>query len=79
MLNTLSYLLFRNEFYEAVDPLYPGYDWRSGRPSLEAWWDEATQRPSVLSHYKKDFVGDDSAAYCQAAVREVLKAQANTP
>ncbi len=74
-LHALSYFDFRSRFYEAKDPLYPDYDWAEGRPNLKAWWDEAIQRPSVTSHYQKDFEGDDSAEFCQAKVREVLAAQ----
>ncbi len=74
-LHALSYFDFRSRFYEAKDPLYPDYDWAEGRPHLKAWWDEAIQRPSVTSHYQKDFEGDDSAEFCQAKVREILGAQ----
>ena len=27
-------------------PVPPGYNWRSGRPALTAWWDKAIKRPS---------------------------------
>lgn len=74
-LHALSYFDFRSRFYEAKDPLYPDYDWAEGRPNLKAWWNEASQRPSVTSHYQKDFEGDDSAEFCQAKVQEVLAAQ----
>ena len=76
ILHALSYFDFRSRFYEAKDPLYPGYDWADGRPNLKAWWDETITRPSVTSHYNKDYEGDDSASFCQAKVREVLAAQA---
>jgi glutathione S-transferase len=76
MLHALSYFEFRNKFYEAKDPLHPNYEWRDGRGNLEAWWNENIQRPSVLSHYNKDFQGDDSAEFCQANVKAVLDAQA---
>ena len=56
-------------------PLYPDFRWRDGRPALSAWFDEAVQRPSVQSHYLKDFVGDSSAEFCQAQVQAVLAAQ----
>lgn len=72
MLHAISYLGFRAEFYEAKDPIYPNYNWREGRPALSAWYDEAIQRPSVQSHYNKDFEGDDSAERCQQAVRDCL-------
>lgn len=75
MLHAISYLGFRAEFYEAKDPIYPDFNWRIGRPALSNWFDEAIQRPSVQSHYQKDFAGDDSAARCQQAVQEVLEAQ----
>lgn len=75
MLHAISYLGFRAEFYEAKDPIYPNFNWREGRPALSAWYDEAVQRPSVQSHYMKDFEGDSSPERCQAKVQEVLEAQ----
>jgi glutathione S-transferase len=75
MLHAISYTEFRSKFYPAKDPIYPDFDWAEGRPNLKAWWDEAIQRPSVTSHYMKDFEGDDSAEFCQANVQEVLAAQ----
>ena len=33
-------------------------------------------RPSVQSHYMKDFKGDNSAAYCQGQIDAVLALQA---
>lgn len=75
MLHALSYMDFRSKFYPAKDPLYPDYDWMEGRPNLKAWWDECVQRPSVRSHYNKDYEGDDSAEFCQAKVAEVLRIQ----
>lgn len=78
MLHALSYMDFRSRFYEAKDPLYPGHDWTQGRPNLKAWWDEAIQRPSVTSHYNKDYEGDESPEFCQRNVKEVLAARAAT-
>ncbi len=75
MLHAISYLGFRVEFYEAKDPLYPDFNWREERPALSDWFDEAIERPSVRSHYNKDFTGDTSAARLQAAVAEVQAAQ----
>lgn len=75
MLHAISYMDFRGRFYEAKDPLYPGYDPFAGRPNLQAWWNDAIERPSVKAHWNVDFTGDDSAARCQAKVEEVLKAQ----
>jgi glutathione S-transferase len=75
MLHAISYTEFRSKFYPAKDPLHPGFDWAAGRPNLKAWWDETVQRPSVTSHYMKEFQGDDSAGFCQAKVREVLAAR----
>lgn len=75
MLHAISYLGFRAEFYEAKDPLYPDFDWREGRPALSEWYNETVKRPSVQSHYNKDFTGDTSAERLQAAVKEVLAAQ----
>lgn len=56
-------------------PVPEEWNWREGRPNLEAWWGECIQRPSVQSHFNKDYEGDDSAEYCQAKVAEVLRAQ----
>lgn len=75
MLHAISYTEFRTKFYSAKDPVYPDFEWREGRPNLEAWWDDAIQRPSVTSHYMQDFEGDDSAGFCQTKVQEVLAAQ----
>ena len=75
MLHAISYLGFRSQFYSADDPVQPDYDWTQPRPNLKAWWDDSLQRPSVTSHYMKDFEGDDSAERCQAKVQEVLAAQ----
>lgn len=75
MLHAISYLGFRAEFYEAKDPVHPNFNWRQGRPALSDWYDAAMQRPSVQSHYMKDFEGDSSADACQRAVREILALQ----
>lgn len=75
LLHAVSYLGFRAEFYEAKDPLYPDFRWREGRPALSRWFDEAIARPSVQSHYEKDFIGDSSAERCQQGVRDVLALQ----
>lgn len=56
-------------------PVPEGWNWRDGRPNLKAWWDSAIQRPSVQSHFNKDYEGEDSAEYCQTKVAEVLRAQ----
>jgi len=56
-------------------PVPNGWNWRDGRPALTAWWDDAIQRPSVQSHFNKEYEGDDSAEYCQGKVAEVLRAQ----
>jgi len=71
-LHALSYLDFGSKFYEAVDPLYPRYDFREGRPRLAAWYERITRHPSVASHWNVDFEGDDSAANCQRHVREAV-------
>lgn len=76
MLHAISYLGFRAEFYEAKDPIHPNFNWRGGRPSLSAWYDDSMQRPSVQSHYNRPFEGDDSAATCQAAVSACLALRA---
>ena len=74
-LHMLSYTEFRFNFYGDKDPVEPDFDWRKGHPSLQAWYEEALQRPSVQSHYNKDFEGDKSPQFHQAMVREVLEAQ----
>ena len=78
MLHAISYMDFRVNFYDAKDPLYPDFDCFGGRPNLKAWWDEASQRPSVTCHYNKDFEGVDSAEFLQEMVQDVLAAQAGT-
>jgi hypothetical protein len=56
-------------------PIPAGYNWRKGRPKLAAWYDKAIKRPSVVAHFNKDYVGDDSAEFAQRHVAEVMKAQ----
>ena len=75
MLHAISYMDFKVNFYEAKDPLYPNFDCFENRPNLKAWWQDSIQRPSVTSHYNVDFQGDDSAAFLQQQVQEVLEAQ----
>ena len=75
MLHAISYMDFRVNFYDAKDPLYPTFNCFENRPNLEAWWKDAIQRPSVLSHYNVDFEGDDSADFCQKNIQEVLELQ----
>lgn len=75
MLHAISYMDFRAKFYDAKDPVYPDFDCFDNRPNLQAWWSDSIQRPSVLSHYNVDFVGDDSARYCQDNVQAVIALQ----
>ena len=75
MLHAISYMDFRVNFYDAKDPLHPTFNCFENRPNLEAWWKDASQRPSVLSHYNVDFAGDDSAEFLQKNVQEVLALQ----
>lgn len=75
LLHAISYLGFRAEFYEAKDPIHPDFSWREGRPALSDWFDAAIERPSVQSHYNKDYDGDTSAERCQQAVQEILALQ----
>lgn len=75
MLHSISYMDFRVNFYDAKDPLHPTFNCFENRPNLEAWWKDAIQRPSVISHYNVDFQGDDSAEFCQKNVQEVLDQQ----
>ncbi|MDX2223397.1 MAG: glutathione S-transferase, partial [Rhodospirillaceae bacterium] len=52
-LHALSYL--DRQLGKALPaPVPPGYDWRTGRPKLTAWWTKAIRRPSVRAHFKKD-------------------------
>lgn len=60
-------------------PVPAGYDWRTGRPKLKAWWNRAIQRPSVKAHFQKEYTGDQSAAFAQQKVIEVLRAQGRPP
>ncbi|MFT6287555.1 MAG: glutathione S-transferase [Alcanivorax sp.] len=75
MLHAISYMDFRVNFYDAKDPLYPDFDCFDQRPNLKAWWEESIQRPSVTCHYNVDFEGEDSAAFLQRNVQEVLTVQ----
>ncbi|QTD57441.1 glutathione S-transferase family protein [Parasphingorhabdus cellanae] len=75
LLHAISYLGFRAEFYEAKDPIHPDFRWRDGRPALSDWFDAAIERPSVQSHYNKDFEGDTGAKRCQQAVQDILALQ----
>lgn len=75
MLQALSYIDFRASFYKAGDPVYPSFDWKVGRPHLTAWFDVTLQRPSVRSHYQRDYEGDKSAEHCQRKLQEVLAAR----
>ena len=44
----LSYLNLRNPIRDAViEPGDDDWDWRAGRPTLSAWFDEILKRPSV--------------------------------
>ena len=54
------------------------WDWRDGRLNLHKWFDEAIQRPSVTSHFNKEYDGDDSPEFCQRKIAEVLKSQGKT-
>lgn len=74
MLQGISYLAAKAE-NSADDPVQPNYNWRTGRPNLSDWYDEAMQRPSVMSHYKKDYEGDLSPENHRQHVDEVLAAR----
>lgn len=77
-LHALSYL--DRQLGKGLPPPIPkGYDWRTGRPKLTAWWNKAIQRPSVKAHFKKDYTGDQSAEFAQQKVIEVLRAQGKPP
>lgn len=73
-LHALSYL--NRQLGKGLKPPVPEkYDWRKGRPYLAAWWAKSLERPSVKSHFNKDFQGPDSAQFAQDKVAEVLAAQ----
>lgn len=73
-LHALSYLN-RQLGRGLMPPVPDGYDWRVGRPKLTAWWNKALKRPSVTSHFNKDYTGADTAEFAAAQVAEVLAAQ----
>ncbi|MBL8643442.1 MAG: glutathione S-transferase [Rhodospirillaceae bacterium] len=76
-LHALSYL--DRQLGKGLKPPVPvGYNWRDGRPKLTAWWNKALKRPSVTSHFNKDYVGPDTPEFAAAQVAEVLKAQGKT-
>jgi glutathione S-transferase len=73
-LHALSYL--NRQLGKGLMPPVPAkYDWRKGRPKLAAWWAKALERPSVKSHFNKDYKCADSAEFAQQQVAEVLAAQ----
>jgi glutathione S-transferase len=73
-LHALSYL--DRQCGRGLKPPVPeNYNWRKGRPKLTAWWNKALKRPSVTSHFNKDFVGPDTPEFAAAQVAEVLAAQ----
>jgi glutathione S-transferase len=73
-LHALSYL--NRQLGKGLMPPVPAnYDWRKGRPKLTAWWNKALMRPSVKSHFNKDFTGSDTAEFAQGCIAEVLRAQ----
>jgi len=73
-LHALSYL--NRQLGKGLMPPVPAnYDWRKGRPKLTAWWTKALERPSVKSHFNKDYKGNDTAEFAQQQVAEVLRAQ----
>jgi glutathione S-transferase len=76
-LHGLSYL-DRQTIRGLHPPVPEDWNWRDGRPALSAWWEAAIQRPSVQSHFNKDYGGEDSAEYCQAKVADVLRVQGKT-
>lgn len=75
MLQAISYIDFRGQFYLDADPVQPGFEWREGRKHLEKWFEEATKRPSVTWRFNVDFEGDASPENLKRHVQEVLKAQ----
>ena len=75
-LHALSYCDFSNLFYEEKDPVHPDYDFRVGRPNLAAWYEEAIKRPSVTSHFNKDFEGNHEPEPLQEAIKTIQALQA---
>ena len=73
-LHALSYL-DRQTKRGLYKPVPEQWNWRDGRENLHSWFDESIKRPSVVSHFNKDYIGDDSPEFCQKKVAEVLKAQ----
>ena len=73
-LQGISYLAAKS-INSAEDPVNPNYDWRKGRKKLAALYDEALDRPSVRSHFRKDYSGDMSPEFHRAMIDEVLAAQ----
>lgn len=80
-IGTLQALTYLERQVDMVlpSPAPKTFDWREGRPRLADWFERAIARPSVASHYKKPFAGEDSPEYCQAKIAEVLRAQGRTP
>lgn len=74
MLQGISYLAAKAES-SSDDPVQPNYDWRKGRPNLDGWYDAAMQRPSVLSHYNKNYEGDRSPENHRRHVEDVIAAR----
>lgn len=73
-LHALSYL--DRQLGKGLKPPVPsGYNWRTGRPKLTAWWNRALKRPSVTSHFNKEFVGPDTPEFAAAEIAAVLAAQ----
>lgn len=75
MLQAISYIDFRGQFYLDGDPVHPGFDWRDGRKNLVKWFDDTIKRPSVAWRFNVDFEGDMSPENLRRHVQEVLKAQ----
>ncbi len=73
-LHALSYL--DRQCGKGLKPPVPkNYDWRKGRPKLTAWWNKAVKRPSVTSHFNKEFMGPDTPAFAADQIAQVLRAQ----
>ena len=73
-LHALSYL--NRQLGKGLMPPVPkNYDWRKSRPKLAAWWKKALERPSVKSHFNKDYKGIDTAEFAQQQVSDVLRSQ----
>jgi len=72
VLHALSYIDLCIPDY-VPDFIPQDFNWRSDHPQLESWFEETITRPSVKSHYNKDYEGDQSPEYCRGQVLDVVR------